>query len=61
MRVIHILVKGIITVIGAGATEAVRIIGRNSKQTIFNIYAPFTDYISKINNTLEIMRQILML
>ena len=48
---VNILLKGTITAVGAGATKAARMIGRNTKEAIFKIYASFIDYIRKINNT----------
>ena len=47
----YILVKGTITVVRAGATEALRQTDRNNKQTIFKNCAPSTDCITEINNT----------
>ena len=45
------LVKGDITVAGAGADDTARDTYRNNKQAIFKNYAPFTDCIPQINNT----------
>ena len=47
----YILVKRTITVVKAGATSAVRETNRNNKQLILKACAPFTDFISEINNT----------
>ena len=48
---VHILVKGTITVVGAGATVEASNTERNDKQAIFKSWTSFTDCISKINNT----------
>ena len=47
----YILVKGIITVVGAGAATAAIQADRNNKQAIFKNSAPFTEYITEVNNT----------
>ena len=52
--------NGNITVFGAGATD-VRTIARNIKQTISKSCAPFTDCITKIDNTQEDNAKIFML
>ena len=44
----YILVKGDITVFGAGADEEARASDRNNKQAIFKNCAPFTDCITEI-------------
>ena len=46
----YILVSGTITVVRAGADDAVRAADRN-KQAIFNHCAPFADCITEIDNT----------
>ena len=38
-------------VVGQGAHEAAIAADRNNKQLIFEIHAPFANYISEINNT----------
>ena len=47
---VYVLVKGTITVIRQGANDGVIAAGRNNKKLRKN-WAPFTDRISKINNT----------
>ena len=47
---VHILVKGTITVVGAGAIVEASNTERNDKQAIFKSWTSFTDCISKINN-----------
>ena len=47
----YILVKGTITIEGAGADAAVRQADERDKGVIFKNCAPFTNCISKINNT----------
>ena len=48
---VYILVKGTITLVGQGATEAAIQANRNNEQVIFKNCAPFTDCITEINNT----------
>ena len=47
----YILVKGTITITGAGADEAARRADERNKGVAFKNYAPFTNCISEINNT----------
>ena len=47
----YILVNGNITTTGAGADDAAKRIDGSNKGVIFKNCAPFTDCISKINNT----------
>ena len=47
----YILVKGTITITGAGANEAARQADERNKVVIFKNCAPFTNCISEINNT----------
>ena len=47
---VYILVTGTITVAGAGATKAARVIARDNKQAIFKSCASFTDCISEITH-----------
>ena len=47
----YILVKGKITITGAGADAAARQADERDKGVIFKNCAPFTNCISKINNT----------
>ena len=47
----YILVKGTITIVGAGADAAARQTDERDKGVIFKNCAPFTNCISKINNT----------
>ena len=47
----YILVKEKITIAGAGDNEAARQAGERNKGVAFKNCAPFTDCISKINNT----------
>ena len=47
----YIVVKGRITVVGAGATAAARKADRNDKQVTFKNGTPFSDCISEMNNT----------
>ena len=47
----YILVKGTITVTGAGDAAAARWLDERNKDVIFKKYAPFTKCISKINDT----------
>ena len=46
-----ILVSGTITVAGAGADDAAKRLDKRNKGLIFKSCAPFTNCISKINNT----------
>ena len=48
-----ILVNGIIAITGTGADNAVKRLDKRKKGVIFQIYAPFTDCISEINNNQE--------
>ena len=47
----YILVKGTITITGAGADAAARQAGESDKGVVFKNCAPFTNCISEINNT----------
>ena len=47
----YILVKGTITITGAGDDAAVRQVDERDKDVIFNNCAPFTKCISKTNDT----------
>ena len=47
----YILVKGIITITGAGTDAAVRKADERDKSVTFTNCAPFTKYICRINNT----------
>ena len=47
----YVLVKGTITIAGAGANEAARQADERNKVVIFKNCAPFTNCISEINNT----------
>ena len=47
----YILVKGNITITGAGADEAARQADERDKGVVFKNCAPFTNCISEINNT----------
>ena len=47
----YIRLSGTITVVGGGADDAARVTDRNNKQAIFKTCAPFTDFITEINNT----------
>ena len=47
----YILVKGTITIVGAGATDADGATDRTNEQAIYINCEPFTDCISEINNT----------
>ena len=47
----YILVKGKLTVVGAGAIPAVTQVDGNNKQAIFGNCTTFTDCITGINNT----------
>ena len=47
----YILVKGTVTIVGAGADAAAQAADRNNKQIMFKNCAPFTNCISEINNT----------
>ena len=47
----YILVNGRITITGAGDDDAARRADERDKGLIFKICAPFTKYISRINNT----------
>ena len=47
----YILVKGTIKVVGAGDTAATRGTDRNNKKVFLKNCAPFTRYVSEINNT----------
>ena len=46
----YILVKGTITITGAGNDDAAKQLDERSKGVIFKNFAPFTKYISRINN-----------
>ena len=46
-----ILVSGTLTIIGAGADDAVKQIDERNERVKFKNIAPFTDWISEINNT----------
>ena len=48
---VYILVKGTIPIAGRGADLAVRQADKRDKEVIFKSCAPFTDWISEINNT----------
>ena len=43
--------SGTITVTGAGADDAAKRLDERNKGVIFKNCAPFTDYVSEINNT----------
>ena len=43
--------SGTITVTGAGADDAAKRLDERNKEVIFKNCAPFTDYVSEINNT----------
>ena len=43
--------SGTITVTGAGADDAAKRLDKRNKGVIFKNCAPFTDYVSEINNT----------
>ena len=47
----HILVSGTITITGAGVDDAAKQLDETKKGVMFKNCAPFTDYISEINNT----------
>lgn len=47
-RDVYILVKGTIAITGAGADAAARQTCERKEQLVFQDWAPFTDYISKI-------------
>ena len=47
----YILVSGTITITGAGADDAAKRLDERNKGVIFKNCAPFTDWISEINNT----------
>ena len=47
----YVLVKGTITIDGAGADAAARQADERNKGVAFKNYAPFTNWISEINNT----------
>ena len=47
----HILVKGTITIAGAGNDDAAKGLDKWNKDVIFKNCAPFTKQISRINNT----------
>ena len=47
----HILVKGTITIAGAGDNAAARQADERDKRVVFKNCAPFTNCISEINNT----------
>ena len=47
----YILVKGTITIAGAGDDAAARQADERDKGVIFKNFAPFTNFISEINNT----------
>ena len=47
----YILVNGTVTITGAGADGAAKRLDKRNKGAIFKNWAPFTDCISKINNT----------
>ena len=47
----YILVKGTITITGGGDNAAARIADERDKSVIFKNFAPFTECISRINNT----------
>ena len=47
----YILVKELISVVGIGANSAAKKTCRKNKDIILKNWAPFTDYISKINST----------
>ena len=46
----YILVKGTITITGAGDAAAARLADERNKGEIFKNFAPFSECISKINN-----------
>ena len=47
----YILVSGTITITGAGADDTAKRLDERNKRVIFKNCAPFTDFISEINNT----------
>ena len=47
----YILVSGTITIDGAGADDAAKRLDERNKGVIFKDCAPFTNFISEINNT----------
>ena len=47
----YILVSGTLTIIGAGTDDAAKRIDERNKRVKFKNNAPFTDWISEINNT----------
>ena len=47
----YILVKGTITITGAGDNDAAKQLDERNKDVIFKNYAPFTKCIRRINNT----------
>ena len=55
----YILIKGKITVVGAGADNASRAV--DNKHAIFTYFAAFIDRITEISNTKQIMLKALML
>ena len=47
----YILVSGTTTITGAGTDDAAKRADERDTEVIFKNCAPFTDYISKLNNT----------
>ena len=47
---VHIIVKGTITVVGAGAENVVRTTDRNIKNTMLENCALFSNSVSELNN-----------
>ena len=47
----YVLVKGTITITGAGDHDAAKQLGERNKDVIFKKFAPFTKWIRRINNT----------
>ena len=56
--VMHIPVKGAVTVVGIGANDKARAADKNNKQVIFKNCVPFTDciteYIEKVDNAKDL-------
>ena len=48
---VYILIKGTITIIGAGDDDAAKRLDKRNKDAIFKNYTPFTKCISRINGT----------
>ena len=47
----YVIVSGTITITGGENNDAGRRLGERNKEVIFKNCAPFTDYMSEINNT----------